>query len=63
MSGFCILEPLRTKDADDLAETMMAAFEPYGKFPHTVTSDNGKEFAEHLRMAKVLEVDYFFAHP
>ena len=39
------------------------AFEPYREFPHTVTSDNGKEFAEHLRMAKELEVDYFFAHP
>lgn len=63
MSGFCILEPLRTKDADDLAETMIAAFEPYKEYLHTVTSDNGKEFAGHLRMAEELKIDYFFAHP
>ena len=63
MSNFCILEPLQTRDADDLAETMIAAFEPYKKFLHTVTSDNGKEFAEHARIAEKLEVDYFFAHP
>lgn len=63
MSNFCILEPLQTRDADDLAETMVAAFEPYKELLHTVTSDNGKEFAEHARMAEKLEVDYFFAHP
>ncbi len=63
MSNFCILEPLQTRDADDLAETMVAAFEPYKELLHTVTSDNGKEFAEHARIAKKLEVDYFFAHP
>lgn len=62
MSNFCILEPLQTRDADDLAETMVAAFEPYKELLHTVTSDNGKEFAEHARMAEKLEVDYFFAH-
>ena len=63
MSGFCILEPLRTKDADDLAVTIIAAFEPYKEYLHMVTSDNGKEFAGHPRMAEELKFDYFFAHP
>ena len=62
-SNFCILEPLATKDANDLADTMIAAFEPYKKFLHTVTSDNGKEFAEHMRIAGKLEVGYYFAKP
>ena len=29
----------------------------------TLTSDNGKEFAEHQLVAKTLNLDYFFAHP
>ena len=62
-SGFCILEPLATKDAGDLADTVIAAFEPYREFLHTVTSDNGKEFACHARMARELEIGYYFAHP
>ena len=30
---------------------------------HTITGDNGKEFAEHELIAQDLEVDFFFAHP
>ena len=29
----------------------------------TLTSDNGKEFATHERVAETLNVDYYFAHP
>jgi IS30 family transposase len=30
---------------------------------HTITYDNGLEFAEHGRMAKALDADIYFAHP
>jgi len=30
---------------------------------HTLTSDNGKEFAEHAFIATALEADFFFADP
>lgn len=30
---------------------------------HTITSDNGKEFADHSRVAKELDADFFFAQP
>ena len=30
---------------------------------HTITADNGKEFADHSRVAKALEVQFFFAKP
>ena len=30
---------------------------------HTVTSDNGKEFAKHESIAKNLDAQFFFAHP
>ena len=63
MSDFCILEPLKTKEASDLANTMISAFKPYKRLLHTVTSDNGKDFAEHVRIAEELKVGYYFAHP
>lgn len=30
---------------------------------HTITADNGKEFALNERIAKELKVDVYFAHP
>ena len=30
---------------------------------HTVTFDNGKEFAKHESIAKNLDAQFFFAHP
>jgi IS30 family transposase len=41
----------------------MALLKPLGLPLHTVTSDNGKEFAHHETIAKALHVRYFFAHP
>jgi IS30 family transposase len=32
-------------------------------FLQTITSDNGKEFAKHQTIAKVLGIDYYFANP
>ena len=33
------------------------------KFVHTITSDNGKEFANHDKIASYLNTDFYFAHP
>jgi transposase, IS30 family len=30
---------------------------------HTITSDNGREFAQHQRIAQQLQADFYFAHP
>ncbi len=30
---------------------------------HSITSDNGKEFAEHKKISKKLLADFFIAHP
>jgi len=30
---------------------------------YTLTSDNGREFAQHARIAKTLNADFYFAHP
>jgi len=34
---------------------------PYKEIIHTITVDNGKEFAEHKTISKELNVDFYFA--
>jgi len=36
---------------------------PYKDKCHTITFDNGKEFAEHEKMAAKLKADIYFANP
>ena len=38
-------------------------FKPIKECVKTITADNGKEFAEHEAVARVIEADYYFAHP
>ena len=38
-------------------------FEPYKQYLHTLTGDNGKEFAMHDKIAETLNTDFYFAHP
>lgn len=39
------------------------ALQDWKPFLHTITSDNGKEFANHTAIAKELQIDYYFAKP
>jgi len=36
---------------------------PYKNVVHSITSDNGSEFAYHKEIAKRLEADFYFANP
>jgi len=51
------------KNADALANVVIDLLLPYKKFVHSITSDNGKEFAEHKKIAGKLNLEFFFAHP
>ncbi|WP_038126719.1 IS30 family transposase [Thiomicrorhabdus sp. Milos-T2] len=55
--------PLQGKFADKLKEAVIAVLEPLKERVHTITYDNGKEFAEHKAMAEALDAQVFFAHP
>ena len=46
---------------DELQQSRMLL--PYKKWVHTITADNGTEFAEHKLIAKKLEAGFFFCHP
>ena len=62
-SGISWIALLEGKDSKALAEKAAEMLIPFKGLLHTITSDNGKEFAEHKAIAKSLAVDYYFAHP
>lgn len=57
----CVLSKVDSKNAKHVSDALIAMLSPYKV--HTITSDNGREFARHQQIAKSLGADYFFAHP
>ncbi|MEJ2033851.1 MAG: IS30 family transposase [Deltaproteobacteria bacterium] len=51
------------KDAEGIKQAILRLLKPLADRVHTLTSDNGKEFARHETIARVLEADFYFAHP
>jgi len=49
--------------ADAVATTVLTLLKPLTLPLHTLTSENGREFAQHETIAKALRVRFFFAHP
>lgn len=53
----------RGKNAKQLAQTVVKMFQLYKHLVHSITSDNGTEFAEHQYIAQQLQAEFCFAHP
>jgi len=63
-TGFLVMEKMEFgKQAQPLAKAVVRLLFPYKNTVHTITSDNGTEFAEHEFIAKKLKTVYYFAHP
>lgn len=62
-SGFALLRKLPSKEAQVTAEQLVDALLPIKEYVHTITSDNGKEFAKHELVAKALNASFYFANP
>lgn len=62
-AGYGIIKKLVSKEAKHTAEKIIEALTPFKGRIHTITSDNGKEFAMHELVAEKLEIQYFFANP
>jgi IS30 family transposase len=60
---FTKLVLLEGKNATQLSEQTIKTLKDFKPYLHTITSDNGKEFAKHEHIAKQLNVQYFFTHP
>lgn len=62
-SLYTLIVKLRSRNAMDLADKLTAAMKTFKKKIKTMTFDNGKEFAEHKKIATSLKADVYFAHP
>ena len=62
-SRVTLLKWVERRTAQAVADAVIELLEPCKHLVHTITSDNGKEFADHERIAKSLEADIYFAHP
>jgi IS30 family transposase len=63
VSGLLIMEQLQGKTSSEVTATTIARLKPFKDSLHTITSDNGKEFAGHEEIATQLEIDFYFAKP
>ena len=62
-SGMLKMKKVPSKEANIVAKAINEMLDEWMPFTHTITSDNGKEFADHEFIAETLEMDYYFAHP
>jgi len=58
-----LLAKVHTREAKTVGQAMTQLLTPVANRVHTITADNGKEFAEHETIAKDLEANFYFAHP
>ncbi len=62
-SQFAMIVKANDKQAATIQTKIINALAPYKQLVHTITSDNGKEFAGHEFVAQKLMADYYFADP
>lgn len=62
-SQFALIIKSPDKQADTIQTKIINALAPYKELVHTITSDNGKEFAGHQYIAQKLNANYYFADP
>ena len=62
-SRLVLLRKVERRTATLVGDAVIDLLQPISDRLHTITGDNGKEFAEHERICRVLNTDFFFAHP
>ncbi len=62
-SRYYLIAHVPFKTAQAVSDAMISLPTPFATCVHTLTTDNGKEFARYERIAKELDADFFFAHP
>lgn len=62
-SRYTLIGKVDRKTAQAVSDNMITLLTPFSSWVHTLTTDNGKEFSQHERIAQSLDADFFFAHP
>ena len=62
-SGFLVMKKVVRKSAQEVHQAIVDGLFRYQDQVHTITSDNGKEFANHQKIAEDLDAQFYFTHP
>jgi IS30 family transposase len=62
-SRFTLLGKVSRRTAQAVRKQVCRLLLPVRDKAHTLTSDHGKEFADHEQITQTLELKYYFAHP
>jgi IS30 family transposase len=62
-TGMLKMKKIPKKEAALVKEAALELLQEWKPLIHTITSDNGKEFALHQDIAKELGIQFYFAHP
>ena len=62
-SRFTLLGKLSRRTAQTVRQQVCKLLLPVRDKVHTLTSDHGKEFADHAQIAESLQLTFYFAHP
>jgi transposase, IS30 family len=63
VSKYTLLHKLTAATADNTTRALIHALRPHRSRVHTITADNGKEFAGHQKVALRLGAGFYFATP
>ena len=62
-SGLALIYKVDRRTKENTEGAIKRLLGSISKQVHTITSDNGKEFGNHEKIAKGLKCDFYFAHP
>lgn len=62
-SGMLKMRKVESKDTNLVSKAIVEALEDWKPYLKTLTSDNGKEFADHFYVSENLNISYYFAKP
>lgn len=62
-SRYTLIGKVNSRDAVDVGTITMNLLYPFKGYVHTITGDNGKEFACHEAITENLKAEFYFAHP
>lgn len=60
---FYLIKKVDSKSAKDVTQATIELLMPFKDHVHTITADNGREFAYHAEIAEALDTKVYFAHP
>ena len=63
VTKFTLSKQVNGKTAAEVTKATIDLLMPYKEIVHTITADNGKEFAYHEQISKALDTNVYFAHP